>query len=157
MNAFWKLIGTLAAALIIARVYAAPPSITQAEAESFVRSFYYDMEGTDPDKMMAHFDQKVQWYDAGSKDQGFIAETLQQYCADYSSRSFSIGAVKLKPLPSSDGVTVNFDLRFFLRNPERDESKSGRSHIEWDLEKRDGAIRITRFSGALATEPAASP
>jgi hypothetical protein len=158
MNAFGKLIGIGAAVLIIGRaVYGASPPITQAEAESFIRSFYHDMEQNDLDKIMPHFDQTVQWYDAGPKDQPFIAETLQQYCADYPSRSFSIGGVKLKPLSNSNGVTVNFDIRFFLRNPERDENRSGRSHVEWDLVKRDGAVKISRFAGTLATEPAASP
>lgn len=136
---------------------AASPSITQAEAESAIKSFYHDMESSDPEKIMAHFDQKVQWYDSGPKDLSFIAETLQQYCADYPSRVFSIGAIKLKPLPGSDGVTVNFDVRFFLRNPERDQTQSGRSHVEWDLVKRDGTLKIARFAGTAVTEPAASP
>ncbi|MFN2621352.1 MAG: hypothetical protein ABR611_00760 [Chthoniobacterales bacterium] len=158
MNAFGKLIRAVAAFLIIGRIVsAASPSITQTEAESLIRSFYHDMERDDLDKIMAHFDQKVQWYDAGPKDRALIADELEKYCATYPSRSFSIGAVKLKPLPSIDGVTVNFDIRFFLRDPARDENQSGRSHVEWDLVKRDGTVRISRFSGTSATEPAASP
>jgi hypothetical protein len=158
MKAVGKLIGIVAGVLIIARVVvAASASITQTEAESAIKSFYHDMERDDLDKIMAHFDQTVQWYDAGPKDQAFIAETLQQYCGDYPSRSFSIGAVRLKPLPGSDGVTVNFDIRFFLRNPARDENRSGRSHVEWDLVKRDSTVRITRFSGTEAKEPGAKP
>ena len=155
----------LVAIVILGRVAFAPPafgaaasaSITQAEAENFIGSFYRDMERDDLDKMMAHFDRTVQWYDAGPKDQAFVAGELQQYCAGYPSRSFSIGGVTLKPLPGSDGVTVNFDIRFFLRNPARDANRSGRSHVEWDLAKRDGTVKITRFAGAVATEPAASP
>lgn len=155
MKAVVRLI--VAVLLIPGRVVdAASASITQAEAESAIKSFYHDVERDDLDKIMAHFDQTVQWYDAGEKDQAFVAESLQQYCTDYPSRSFSIGAVKLKPLPKSDGVTVNFDIRFFLRNPARDENRSGRSHVEWDLVKRDGAVKITRFSGTSATEPATS-
>lgn len=156
MKAFVRLI--VAALLIMARVVdAAPASITQAEAESAIKSFYHDMERDDLERIMAHFDQTVQWYDSGPQDQGFIADTLQEYCFAYPSRSFSIGAVTLKPLPSSDGVTVNFDIRFFLRNPERDTNKSGRSHVEWDLVKRDGKVKISRFAGTSATEPAAAP
>ena len=156
MKVFLRLI--VAAILVTGRVVlAASAPITQAEAESAIKSFYHDMELSDLEKMMAHFDQKVQWYDSGPKDLSYIADTLQQYCADYPSRSFSIGAVKLKPLPSSDGVTVNFDVRFFLRNPARDENQSGRSHVEWDLVKRDGTVKIARFAGNSAAEPAASP
>ena len=158
MNAVRKLAGIVAAVLVMGRVaLAASSSITQAEAESAIKSFYHDMESNDLEKIMAHFDQKVQWYDSGPKDLSFIADTLQQYCAGYPSRSFSIGAVKLKPLPNSDGVTVNFDLRFFLRNPERDRNQSGHSRVEWDLVKRDGTLKIARFAGTSATEPAASP
>ena len=152
-----KLIG-VAAVLIATRVmFAAPAPISQAEAESAIKSFYHELELADLNKMAAHFDESVKWYDQGPKTQAVIAETLQQYCADYPSRSFSIGAIKLKPSPSSDGVTVNFDLRFFLRNPARDDNRSGRSHVEWDLVKRDGAVKISRFDGRAAAEPAASP
>ena len=94
----------LVAIVILGRVAFAPPafgaaasaSITQAEAENFIGSFYRDMERDDLDKMMAHFDQTVRWYDAGPKDQAFVADELQQYCAGYPSRSFSIGGVTLK-------------------------------------------------------------
>src|SRR4051812_3276888 len=106
MRAFGS-IAAIAALLIVGRIaFAASPSITPAEAESAIKSFYHDMERDDLEKIMAHFDQTVQWYDAGPKDQALIADELQKYCASYPSRSFSIGGVKLKPLPSSDGVTV---------------------------------------------------
>ena len=130
----------------------ASAAITQAEAETAIKSFYHDMEGSDLDKMLSHFDQTVKWYDMGSKDLPFITQTLQQYCNDYPSRSFSTGAVQLKPLTAGDGVTVAFDMRFFLRNPGLDDNKSGRSHVEWDLVKRDGAIKITRFAGSEAKQ-----
>jgi len=128
----------------------AQPLITQAEAEKAVKTFYHDMEGSDLDKMISHFDRTVKWYDSGPKDSAFITETLQQYCYDYPSRSFSIEGVQVKPLSGSEGVTVKFDMRFFLRNPEVDENKSGRSHVEWDMVKRDGVIKITRFAGSEA-------
>jgi hypothetical protein len=157
MKALGKLTGIVAALLIIGRVgYAASASITQTEAETFIKSFYSAMEQGDLDKIMTHFDQKVEYYDSGLKGQDYIANELQQYCSAYPSRSFSIGAVRLKPLPNSDTVTVNFDVRFFLRNPEQDSNKSGRSHVEWDLVKSDGKLRIIRFAGTLATEPGAS-
>jgi hypothetical protein len=152
-----KLIGVAAVVITTRVMFAASAPITQAEAESAIKSFYHDMELADLNKIVAHFDESVKWYDQGPKDQAFIAETLQQYCTDYPSRSFSTGAVRLKASPSSDGVTVNFDLRFFLRNPARDENRSGRSHVEWDLVKRDGTVKITRFAGTAAAEPAASP
>jgi hypothetical protein len=131
--------------------------ITQAEAESFVSSFYRDMEGDDFDKVIAHFDQKVVYYSFGAKDRDYVATDLGNYRASYASRSFTIGEIKLKPLPNSGGVSVKFDIRFFIRSPERDITRYGRSHVDWDLAKRDGALKITRFDGAAATEPAASP
>jgi hypothetical protein len=135
---------------------AASDSITQAEAESFVRSFYHDLEGQDLNKVVAHFDQKVLYY-SEAKDRDYVASDLGRYCASYSSRSFTVGEITLKPGPNSGGVTVKFDVRFFIRNPERDISKYGRSHVDWDLAKRDGALKIVRFDGSVAEEPAASP
>ena len=132
-------------------------SITQAEAETFVSSFYRDLEGDDLDKVMAHFDQTVEYYTSGPKERAFIANELGQYRVYYPIRSFSIADVKLKPLPKPDRATVNFDLRSFLRNPDRDTTMSGRAHVEWDLVKRDGALTITRFAGTAATEPAKAP
>jgi hypothetical protein len=136
---------------------AASASITQEEAETFVRSFYHALEGDDFDKVMAHFDSTVQYYNFGAKDRSYVASDLGQYCATYPSRSFSISEIKLKPVPNSDRVTVKFDNRFFIRSPEKDITRGGRSHVEWDLAKRDGALKITRFDGRPATEPEASP
>jgi hypothetical protein len=160
-----KLIRVLVAIVILGRVTFAPSafgaapsaSITQAEAESFVTSFYRDLERDDLDKVMAHFDQTVEYYSFGAKDQAFIANELGQYCASYPSRSFLLGEIKLKPFPSSDRVSVKFDIQFFIRSPDRDATRSGRSHVEWDLAKRDGTLKITRFDGTAATEPRASP
>ena len=118
--------------------------------------FYRDLEGDDLDKVMAHFDQTVEYYSSGPKERAFIANELGQYCAYYPVRSLSIAAVKLKPSPKPDRVTVNFDLRSFLRNPDQDATMSGRAHVEWDLIKRDGALKITRFAGTAVTEPAPS-
>lgn len=135
----------------------APASISQAEAENFVRSFYRDLEEDDLDKVMARFDETVEYYNYGAKDRAFVTNDLEQYSAYFPSRSFSVGEVKLTPVPNSDRVSVKFDVRFFIRNPDRDMTRSGSSHVDWDLAKRDGALKITRFNGTLVTEPTASP
>ena len=136
---------------------AASAAITQAEAESFVRSFYRDMERDDLDKVMGHFDQTVQYYTSGPKEQAVIANVFRQLFASYPSRTYSATAVKLKPLATPNRATVNFDLRSFLRNTERDTTMSGRAQVEWDLVKSDGALKITRYTATAVTEPAASP
>lgn len=164
-KAMRKLSRILVAIIILGRVAFAPPvrgaeasaSISQAEAESFVQTFYHDLEQDDLDKMIVHFDETVEYYTSGPKERAFVANQLAQYCVAYPVRSFSISAVKLKPLPKPDGVTIYFDLRSFLRNPERDATVSGHAHVEWDVVKRGGALRITRFAGVSATESAASP
>lgn len=131
--------------------------ITQAEAESFVRSFYHALEGDDFDKVIAHFDKTVVYYSFGTKDRDYVASDLGQYCASYPTRSFTIGEIKVTPLPNSGGVSVKFDIRFFIRSPERDITRYGRTHVDWDLANRDGGLKITRFDGSAAKEPAASP
>jgi hypothetical protein len=156
-----KLIRILVVVVILGRITFAPSapgaapsaSITQTEAESFVRSFYRDLEREDLAKVMAHFDQTVEYYSFGAKDQAFVANDLGQYCANYPSRSFSVGEVKLNPLPNSDRVSVKFDIQFFIRSPERDITRYGRTHVEWDLAKHDGALKIVRFTGTSAAEP----
>jgi len=160
-----ELIGSAVAIVVLGCVAFAPSasgapasaSITQAEAENFVRSFYRDLEEDDLDKVMAHFDETVEYYNYGAKERAFVANDLGQYCAYFPSRSFSAGEVKLAPVPNSDRVSVKFDLRFFIRNPDRDMTRSGSSHVDWDLARRDGVLKITRFNGTLVTEPTASP
>lgn len=160
-----KLISLLVALSILAVVASAPPAlaaadstaVTQADAEDFVRSFYRDLEGDDLDKVMAHFDRTVQYYASGPKERAFIAKVIRQLFAAYPSRTFSATAVKLKPLATPDRVTVNFDLRSFLRSAERDATTSARAEVEWDLVKRDGACQITRFTATPVPGPASSP
>jgi hypothetical protein len=137
---------------------AAPSSsVTQAEAESFVTSFYRDLEGEDFDKFMAHFDQTVVYYNFGPKDRAYVANDLGQYCASYPSRSFTVGAITIKPVPNSDRVTVTFQIRFLIRNPVKDITRGGRTNVELDLAKRDGTLKVIRFDGSAVKDPAASP
>jgi hypothetical protein len=107
--------------------------------------------------VIAHFDKTVVYYSDGPKDRDYVASDLGRYCASYPSRSFVIGEIKSKPSPNSGGLSVKFDIRFFIRNPERDITRYGRSHVDWDLAKRDGALKIIRFDGSAAKEPTASP
>jgi hypothetical protein len=136
---------------------AGPASITQEEAENFVRSFYHDLEGDDFDKFIAHFDQTVQYYNLGAKDRSYVADDLGKYCETYPSRSFTVGAVTLKPSPNSDRATITCQIRFLIRSPAKDITRGGRINVEWELAKRDGALKIIRFDGAAAKEPAPSP
>ena len=162
MNAMGKLIRILTAMMIAELVapgltLAAAPSITQEEAEKFVRSFYRDLQGDDLDKVMNYFDEPVDYYTLGKKDRVFIASELARYIVLYPSRSLSIGAFKLKPSAASDRVTVHFDLYSLLRNPDRDATTSDHALMEWDLIKRDGTLKIVRFGGTAASERAKSP
>ena len=109
------------------------------------------------DKVIAHFDKTVVYYSFGAKDRDYVATDLGKYCATYRSRSFTFGEIKLTPLPNSGGVSVKFDVKFFIRSPEKDITRYGRTHVEWDLAKRDGALKITRFDGSAVKEPGASP
>jgi hypothetical protein len=156
-----ELIRILVAVAILGRIAdgaaASGSAITQEEADSFVRSFYHDLEGDDFDKFMGHFDQTVQYYSFGAKDRSYIADDLGKYCATYASRSFTVGAITLKPGSNADRATVKFQIRFLIRSPAKDITRGGRINVEWDLAKRDGALKIIRFDGSAAKEPAASP
>ena len=157
-----KFVRILAAIIIVALVVLAPrdtaAAITPEEAEKFVNDFYGDLAGDDLAKVMAHFDDTVEYYTSGKKERDFIANEFGQYFTFYPVRSFSVSAFKLKPSSTPDRVTVNFDLRSFLRNPDSDRTSSGRAHVDWDLVKRDGVLKIARFAGTAAdTSPSPSP
>ena len=138
------------AALLTLTPRQAAAAITQEEAEKFVNAFYRDLGGDDLAKVMTYFDETVDYYTSGKKERDVIANEFGQYFNFYPVRSFSVSAFKLKPSSTPDRVTVNFDLHSFLRNPERDATSSGRAHVEWDLVKRDGVLKIVRFSGTAA-------
>jgi hypothetical protein len=119
----------------------------QAEVESFTKSVYRDMEQDDPGKVLASFDDTVDYYSYGAKDKAFIAEQLRQYFAAFPTRSFSVGEVTLQAPPSeSRKVSVTFDVRYSLKDASGATS-TGRSHVEWDLVKPDKVIKIVRFTG----------
>lgn len=166
LSAVRKRAGLLVAVVMVGCVICPPAALaadasaplSQAEAESFVTAFYKDLEGGDVDTIMARFDRTVEYYKSGPKDRSFIANALERLFGFYPSRSYSIGAVKLKPLEKPERATVSFDLRSFLRNPEQDVSVSGHAQVEWDLVKSvGGSIKITRYDGTALTTPTASP
>jgi hypothetical protein len=133
----------------------APVLFTQGEAESFVRSFYHDMEQNDRGKVVAHFDETTDYYTYGRKDKAFIAEQLRQYFASFPIRSFSVGEVKLQASPTSSNMSVTFEVRYSLRNSSNGTTSTGRSHVDWDLVRRGKVPKIVRFTGT--SYPDASP
>ena len=125
----------------------------QAEVESFIKSVYRDMEQDDPGKVLASFDDTVDYYSYGPKDKAFIAEQLRQYFAAFPARSFSVGEVTLQAPPSkSRKVTATFDVRYSLKDASTGTTSTGRSHVEWDLVKPDKIIKIVRFTGTSSPD-----
>ena len=125
----------------------------QAEVESFIKSVYRDMEQDDPGKVLASFDDTVDYYSYGPKDKAFIAEQLRQYFAAFPTRSFSVGEVTLQAPPSkSRKVTATFDVRYSLKDASTGTTSTGRSHVEWDLVKPDKIIKIVRFTGTSSPD-----
>ncbi len=133
--------------------------VTQGEAESFARSVYRDMGQNDPGKVLAYFDKTVDYYSFGRKDKAFIAEQLRKYFASYPIRLFSVGEVKLRGPPNDGKITVTLEVRYTLRVGSKGAASTGRSQVEWDLVKRDGAPKIVRFTGTSYPDaaPAGSP
>jgi hypothetical protein len=130
----------------------------QAEVESFIKSVYRDMEQDDPGKVLASFDDRVDYYSYGPKDKAFIAEQLRQYFAAYPTRSFSVGEVTLQAPPSgSRKVSATFDVRYSIKDASTGTTSTGRSHVEWDLVKPDKAIKIVRFTGTSYPDATALP
>jgi len=124
----------------------------KAEVESFTKSVYRDMEQNDPGKVLASFDDTVDYYSYGPKDKAFIAEQLRQYFAAFPARSFTVGEVTLQAPPSeSRKVSVTFDVRYSLKDVSGATS-TGRSHVEWDLVKPDKVIKIVRFTGTSSPD-----
>jgi hypothetical protein len=132
----------------------------QGEVETFVKSVYRDMEQDDPGKVLASFDDTVDYYSYGPKEKAFIAEQLRQYFAAFPTRSFSVGEVTLQAPPStSRKVSATFDVRYSLKDASKGTTSTGRSHVEWDLVKPGNAIKIVRFTGTSypdSTAPASS-
>jgi hypothetical protein len=125
----------------------------QAEVESFVKSVYHDMEQDDPNKVLASFDNTVDYYNYGPKDKAFIAEQLRQYFAAFPTRSFSVGEVTLQAPPSaSRKVSVSFNVRYSLKDASSGTTSTGHSHVEWDLVKPDKVIKIVRFTGTSSPD-----
>lgn len=123
-----------------------PASTAKGDAEDFVKSFYHDMEQDDLEKVMGYFDEKVDYYTYGRKDKPFIADQLRQYFVTFPVRSFSVGDGKAQPAKGG-AISAIFDIRYTLRNSANGAASTGRSHVEWDIVKRSGALKIVRFTG----------
>ena len=117
------------------------------------KAFYRDMEQDNLDKLLARFDETVDYYTYGNKDKAFISDQLQQYFASFPIRSFSVGdAVKLQAPAAASRVSVTFEVRYSLRNAAQGTASTGRSQVEWDLVKRGDLLRIVRFTGTSSPD-----
>ena len=129
--------------------------ITQSEVESFAKSVYRDMGQNDPNKVLAYFDETVDYYSFGPRDKAFIAEQLKKYFASFPIRLFSVGEIKVQASPRADKMSVSLEVLYTLRPRSNVAASTGRSEVEWDLIKRDGKPKIARFTGT--SYPNAAP
>jgi hypothetical protein len=131
---------------------ASPTTITQAEAETFVKSFYRDIEEGDLDKVMAHFDETVDYYTYGSKDKAFVADQIRQYFESIPVRFFSVGDIKLRASSAANRVSVAFKISFSIRSRAQESASIGQSQVDWDLVKQGGVLKIVRFTGTSVAD-----
>ncbi len=133
--------------------------VNDKEAEEFIRSFYRDIERDDVSKVLSYFDEAVDYYAYGRQSKAFIGDQLRQYLAALPIRSFSVGEIRLQKSSTGNTASAMFDLRYSLRGPGQGTTSTGRSHVDWDLVKRDGALKIVRFTGTSYPDasPAGSP
>jgi hypothetical protein len=125
----------------------APKTVSVNEgAEGFIKSLYHDMEQDDVDKVLAYFDETVDYYAYGPKSKAFIGEKLLQYFATFPIRSFSVSEVKFQA-SSRNKASATCEVRYSLQNSPQGPTSTGRSHVEFELVKRNGVPKITRFAG----------
>ena len=115
-------------------------------AEGFIKFLYHEMEQDDVAKVLGYFDETVDYYAYGRKDKAFIGEQLRQYFATFPVRSFSISDVSLQP-SSRNRAAATCEVRYSLQNSAQGAMSAGRSHVEFELVKRNGVPKITRFAG----------
>jgi hypothetical protein len=132
-----------------------PLVVTQSEAENFIKGFYHDIEKDDVNKVVAYFDDTVEYYAYGRREKAFIADQLRQYFAGLPVRSFSVGEIKLQDSSAPDRTSVRFNVRYALRTAGQGTPSAGRSEVEWDLTKRQDSLKITRFNGTSYPDAAA--
>jgi hypothetical protein len=129
--------------------------ITQSEAEGFAKTVYHDMGQNDVSKVLGYFDKTVDYYSFGPKDKAFIAEQLKTYFASFPVRLFSVGQVKVQASRTAGKMSVSLEVLYTLRPGSNGAASTGRSEVEWDLVKRDGALKIVRFTGTSYPNPTA--
>lgn len=144
----------------VPRMSVAPPSIssvlTTEEAELFVKEFNRDMERGDLKATIGYLDETVDYYAFGPKPKGFIAEQLRQYFAAIPVRAFTVSDVKVQAGPKPTVATVFFDTRYSIRDVAGNPA-SGRTHTEWDLERRSGGLKIIRTNWITYPDATTSP
>jgi len=115
-------------------------------AEGFIKSLYHEMEQDDVAKVLGYFDETVDYYAYGPKDKAFIGEQLRQYFATFPIRSFSVSDVSLQP-SSRNRAAATCEVHYSLQNSAQGATSAGHSHVEFELVKRNGVPKITRFAG----------
>ena len=116
-------------------------------AEGFIKSLYHDMEENNLEKVMAYFDETVDYYAFGTKDKAFIGEQLRQYFEAFPVRTFTVSNVKFQASSKSNRALATFDVRYTLENPAQGTKSKGRSQAELGLIKRNGVPKIAHFTG----------
>jgi len=104
------------------------------------------MEQDDVAKVLGYFDETVDYYAYGAKDKAFIGEQLRQYFATFPVRSFSVSDVSFQA-SSRNKASATCEVRYSIQNSTQGATSTGRSHVEFELAKRNGVPKITRFAG----------
>jgi len=137
----------------------APPSensvVSAAEAESYAKAFYREMERGDVSKAAAYLDETVDYYSFGPRDKTFVTEQMRQFLAALSLRSFTVGDVRVQESSKPMIATVIFDVRYSARDL-LGNAGTGHTRVEWDLARRADGLKIVRSNWMTYPDPVPS-
>jgi len=129
--------------------------LSVAEAESYAKAFYREMERGDVSKAASYLDETVDYYAFGPKDKAFVTEQMRQFVAALSMRSFEVGDVKVQDSSKPMIATVIFDVRYSARDVFGNQG-TGHTRVEWDLAKRADGLKIVRSNWITYPDPSPS-
>ncbi len=129
--------------------------VSAAEAESYAKAFYREMERGDVTKAASYLDETVDYYVFGPKDKAFVTDQMRQFIAALSMRSFEVGDVKVQDSSKPTIATVIFDVRYSARDVIGNNG-TGHTRVEWDLVKRANGLKIVRSNWMTYPDPSPS-
>jgi peptidoglycan hydrolase-like protein with peptidoglycan-binding domain len=126
--------------------------VSKAEIHAFLRRYFDACQSANPDDELSFYGERVEYFDHGVVDRGYIKNELAVYDQRWPTRKYTLGD-SLRVVRTGNNTVAKIRVAFQVANMEHNRNASGRTDDTFSLAKRGDSLEIVSIKEARVRRP----